>query len=375
MYTGNVTYWTTYYSTLVKVLDVYYASHTNASTSLIEPPAGAGDYAFIPRTGPITYYNALYVYALGYASRVAQTLGIGEAESRWQARAGVVKTALFKRNFDADVGAFFDGGPCTGWDMCPTHAQDGNSLAILSGVVTSGLSTDTSTAESILSYMNRTMARPYGNAFYDNSVLDTSGEYADRVYAFISYFEIAARFETSFKASQGALEELRRLYGWMAAHDPTITFWEGVGKVGVPYEAGFTSMAHGWSTGIVPLLANYVLGVTPASPGFKKWNLRPGVNAVDLTWARGVVPTPEGGVFVQWERQQGGLALLIDSPESTQGILTILFVSNRSATVTVDGVAVVRSEDNGQADVDKQTTDGQHISLSISGGRHIIIVT
>ena len=53
--------------------------------------------------------------------------------------------------------------------------------------------------------------------------------------------------------------------------DPEITFWEGIGPNGSAYDEGFTSMAHGWSTGIGPLMTNYVLGI-----GLQVRVLRPG---------------------------------------------------------------------------------------------------
>ena len=362
MYTGNVSYWTAYFPSLVNVLDKYYVAHTNNDTFLIERPDGAGDFAFLPRTGPVTYYNALYVHALKYAARVAQVMGNSDDALRWKSRAAVVGPALIKRNFDNSTGAFFDGGPCSGSTICPTHAQDGNSLAILAGVVPSGLSANTSVAESILSFMDQSMSRPYGNAFYDNSVL--GGDFSNRVYAFISYFEIAARFETSFKSSQGALEELGRLYGWMASHEPTVTQWEGIGKDGVPYEGGFTSMSHGWSTGVVPLMMNYVLGVTPAAPGFQQWRISPAIDSIELTWARGTVPTPDGGISVWWEKQSTGFQLVVDTPENTQGSVTVPFASGQSSSIVVDGTIIYGTQ-----------VAGGSVTLSLSGGQHVIIVS
>ena len=57
-------------------------------------------------------------------------------------------------------------------------------------------------------------------------------------------------------------------------------------------------MSHGWcSTPLVQMSAR-VLGVTPTSPGFTTLAIRPSI--CDLTWARGVVPTPHGDVHVSW---------------------------------------------------------------------------
>ena len=92
---------------------------------------------------------------------------------------------------------------------------------------------------------------------YDNNLLGASSDLANRVYPFTSYFELAARFSTSENTIGSAWEELRRLYGWMASRDPSVTFWEGIGANGRPYEDGFTSMAHG---------CQYSLLLRPPSP-------------------------------------------------------------------------------------------------------------
>ena len=68
LYTGDVEYAEKYWPHLVKVLDKFYISVTNASSSLLSKGLGVtegyGDYAFLPRNGQVMYYNALCVYGL-----------------------------------------------------------------------------------------------------------------------------------------------------------------------------------------------------------------------------------------------------------------------------------------------------------------------
>ncbi|EGR50306.1 glycoside hydrolase family 78, partial [Trichoderma reesei QM6a] len=364
MYTGNTSYADTYWNTLVKVLDGYYPSNTNSTTGLLDKTAdmGYGDYAFLPRSGPVTYYNALYVHALSYASRLANSLGRGDDAARWSSRAGAIGDALLSHNLDQSVGAFYDGGPCSGGaagTICDVHAQDGNAIAILAGV------TDEKTSAGILDYWQNATSQVYGNAFYDSSVLSPGDHFDQRVYAFISYFEIAARFSTPGKASS-AFDEIRRLYGWMSAQDPGITMWEGIGPNGTAYEGSFTSMAHGWSTGIVPLLTGYVLGVQPQSPGFKTWKICPVVEGGGLTWARGEVPTPQGKIAVSWEMKdaESGPTLLLEleTPEGSSGTACVPTLGIESPKITLDGSPI-------QAPPDQIS-----ITVNVSGGKHVFAV-
>jgi hypothetical protein len=317
---------------------------------------GYGDYAFLPRSGPITYYNALYVHALKYASQLAATLGHDDDASRWAERADGIPESLLARNFDAQAGAFFDGGPCPGEDagsICNVHAQDGNAIAILAGVTNDTVSTQ------ILDYWAGSTAQPYGNAFYDSSILSPNDRFEQRVYAFISFFELAARFATPGRAAS-ALEEVRRLYGWMASHDPGVTQWEGIGPGGVSYQGPFMSYSHGWSTGIVPLMSGYVLGVTPTAPGFNTWRVCPVVDG-DLAWAKGVVPAGSGAsIKVSWEKTGEStetLSLEVDAPEGTDGTICIPDIGREVTSVTVNGESKPVGE-----------------PLEVQGGRFSIVV-
>ncbi|KAK1471723.1 alpha-L-rhamnosidase A [Colletotrichum cuscutae] len=359
-YTGDVGYISTYYANLVAVLDGWYVSVTDPETGLVTKglngTSGYGDYAFLPRQGPVTYYNALYVIALRRAAEMAAEIEKeGDAE-RWLAKADDVASTLARRNFDTARGAFWDGTDGAG-EFAAAHAQDGNSLAILAGGVV-----DTSTARGILAYYAGAASRTYGNALYDSDAVGQG--FSQRVYAFISYFEMAARFASG--VGETAVEEMRRLYGWMAGQDPGVTFWEGIGGPdGRPYEDGFTSMAHGWSTGVVPLMSGYVLGVRPTGPGFRTWSVTPEVSG--LKWARGVVPTPEGeGIRVEWEDFGTGegvqFRIVVWAARGTRGVVGVP-VRVRDVVVDVGGRVVYRGRDGVGA-----RFEGEKVWVEVEGG-------
>ncbi|KAK2003723.1 Six-hairpin glycosidase [Colletotrichum falcatum] len=339
-YTGDLDYLSTYYTSLVAVLDRWYPSVTDPATGLVTKGLngtdGYGDYAFIPRQGPVTYYNALYVLALRRAAEMAIETKNDEDAERWSRRADKVSKALGERNFDEKVGAFWDGTKEGGF--VDAHAQDGNSIAILADVV------DKKKARGVLKYYSHVAARPYGNAFYDSDAV-TEG-FGQKVYAFVSYFELAARFKTG--AGDSAVEEMKRLYGWMSSQDPGVTFWEGIGPGGRPYEDGYTSMAHGWSTGLVPLMSGWVLGVKPTGPGFRTWSVAP--ETAGLGWARGVVPTPGGeGIGVQWEQGgDGDVRIQVRAAEGSRGVVGVP-VRARGAVVELDGEVVYAGRDGARA--------------------------
>ena len=70
------------------------------------------------------------------------------------------------------------------------------------------------------------------------------------------------------------------------------------------YEGFRHSLCHGWSSGPAPWLIRYVLGVTPAAPGFTEVGFDPFLG--DLDWAEGTVPTPRGVIRVRIEKNADG---------------------------------------------------------------------
>lgn len=328
LYTGDLEYAKTYFSNLVSVLDNLYTSVTDEHGLLskgLNNTASYGDYAFLPRSGEVTYYNALYVMALKNAADYATAIGQPAAAQRWSERSTEVSAAINKYLWDASAGAYLDVSNLT---MGIRHPQDGNGIAVLSGVAS------LQRAQSALAYLANHTALPYGNAFMDNDSLIANG--STRVYAFISYFDIQARF--LINEADSALEEIGRLYGWMADHDPYLTFWEGIGPNGTKYEEGYTSLAHGWSTGVLPALTNFLLGATPTGPGFSTYSVKPHPGSV--SWARGQLATPHGPLHVSWSQgvQNGSFSLQLSAPNGTTG--TVAVPGSKQSKVLLDKRAV-----------------------------------
>jgi hypothetical protein len=349
LYTGDTGYARTYYPNLIKVLDTWYPSVTDSNGLLqkgLNGTSGYGDYAFLGRTGEVTYYNALYVQALNNAAALAAALGHDADAARWRARAGTVAAAVNAHLWDAGAGAYLDSAV-----GAVRHAQDGNGYAVLSGVA------DPARASSALDYLSAHTATPYGNAFMDNDTLVPDGP--QRVYAFTSYPEIQARFLTG--QADSAIDQIKRMYGWMAGHDPGTTDWEGIGAGGSMYEGPYTSAAHGWSTGVLPALTNDLLGATPTGPGFATWSVQPHPGTV--TWARGQLPTPHGPLQVNWTAGTGrhAFTLTVDAPRGTSGVVSVP-TNGEPVRVQLDGRPL------------RVHPEGSYVTLTGVRGHHTITV-
>jgi hypothetical protein len=291
LYSGDVAFARAQWPALVRLLDEWYPAQAGADGLLRNDTYPDQDYAFLRRHGDvIAYLNAQYVYVLREAAQLAGWLARPAEERAWRLRAAAVSRA-FQVFWDEGSGAFVD----TTADRS-THPQDGNSFAILAGIATK------KQAARALDHLTKYNGRSYGNSIADVPTYDdpTWGAQSNlRVYPFMSYYELQARFAThdDFRA----LDLLRREWGYMRHNGPG-TDWETIG----PYGGSPTdphhglSLAAGWSSGAAAALTRYVLGVVPTSPGYATYAVRP--HPGDLTWASGRVVTPRGILDISWRR-------------------------------------------------------------------------
>ena len=303
---GDVGFARAVWPNVVRLIDGYYASKT-LPTGLVRSDLGFYDYGYIRRHGDVVaYFNAQYAYALGRASELATWLGDSSHATAWTARAKRVASAFSDAFWDPGAGAFSD----TTVDHA-THPQDGNAFAALAGVASPDR-----TPTSGLTYLWNHGRQEYGNTFVDTQAWDGPdwGWQAQlRVYPFISYFEVIARFETGLDSSALALIPAR--VGLHAGERPEVDDVGDDRPVREPARRLVPSVDHGWSSGAAPALTNYALGVTPTAPGFGSYLARP--HPGDLKWARGAVPTPHGPIHVYWAQTDRRLTLQVSAPAGT----------------------------------------------------------
>jgi hypothetical protein len=326
-----------WWPTLQRLLDGWLPRQLDAR-GLVQDTFGHADYAFIRRRGDeIAYFNGLYAVALRAGAQVAGALGHPAQASGWTARANALAVATATVFWDPAAGAFRD--TTTG----PTvHPQDGNAFAVLAGGATAAQ------ARSAFAYLDRTTARPWGNAIADNNVWDDPNwgyGASGRVYPFIAYYDAVARFESN--SDDSALSVLRRTWGWMVdpLHDSPGTAWEAIGPYGSidGYQKQFTSMASGWSTGAAPALTSYVLGLRPTSAGYATFDALP--HPGDLAWAQGAVPTPAGLVRFSWRRDGARWRLRLEPPAALRA--RVGAPAPARAKVTIDGRAARAQAEDG----------------------------
>ncbi len=127
-----------------------------------------------------------------------------------------------------------------------------------------------------------------------------------------------------------ALSWIREYWGGMISEGAT-SFWEAYDPswpkrdphvdLQADNTAGYQiSLAHGWSSGPAYWLTEQVLGIRPEAPGFSKVVIRP--DLIDMSWARGTEPTPNGQIEIDL-RDEHGLHAAIVLPSGVEA--TVLF--------------------------------------------------
>ena len=319
LYTGDLALAHQVWPNLVRLMDGWYPAQAGPADLLVNS-LGPFDYAYIPRAGTtVAYFNAGYVRALRLAARIATWLGQPVPAAAWLARIAPIAATFTGAFWDPAAGAFKDTttGPIV-------HPEDGNAFAILSGLATR------KQGRSALDYLSWHDSQPDGATIADNETWDGypwGFQASQRVYPFMSYFEVLARYAVGFDTS--ALNLIRVEWGAMIEQAPQSTMWETIGADGTTPTGSDPSWDHGWSSGAAPALTTEVLGVTPATPGFASFAAEP--HPSTLARARGNVPTPHGTIQFAWSLIGKTFTVKVNSPRP--GTITLPV----AGSVSLDG--------------------------------------
>jgi hypothetical protein len=120
-----------------------------------------------------------------------------------------------------------------------------------------------------------------------------------------------------------ALHSIKDLWGGQIKYGGTTFFevfrpsWNSIlSKNDAPPngQAGYTSLTHPWSSGVVKWLSEETLGIKPLEPGFKTFEIIPHLGK-SLTWVKGSTPTPAGIISADFNINTGRSTFTI--PPST----------------------------------------------------------
>jgi hypothetical protein len=230
----------------------------------------------------ITGLNCLYYAALKQASYIAQNIASDTVQAaQWEEQAFKIKENIQKWLWSPERNLFVDS---YGSINCSQQAQV---YALFYGLV------DQKEKEAVVD------AIVAGNRSSEQS---------------FSYYVLNSIFD---KKPQWTLDFIRKYWGEQMKSPYFNGAWHEAWETSM-----FGSTSHAWSSGPTALLPQKVLGVEPTSAGWKTFSVRP--NPCDLKWAKGIIPSPFGAIYVDWNSENNGdFKLYVLVPKSTSAEIAL----------------------------------------------------
>lgn len=326
----------------------------------VRPPGllnvtGSADWARANSGGNTSESQMILYNTLITGARLATWLGdkTGLAD-KWMAQAVALRNATMKYCYDQTYGAFRDN--CTDTKVYP---QDGNTLAILFGMVDPGSLEAQSISKRLTANWNEFGAVP--------------PELPGNISPFASSFEVQAHLIAGQPLR--AFDLMHRSWGWYLNHPNGTgsTTMEGYKFDGTFYylwnglygHSSGTSHSHGWGTGPTSALSNYVLGLSVTGPAGRTWLFAPQMG--NLTKVEGGFRTKLGKFQASWEKKGQGYKASWSTPDGTQGdvVLPGLMEGIKPRIRLNDKIVEV----GGNYDVLTNT-----IKFRMMGGSHTIVI-
>ncbi|KAJ5725279.1 Six-hairpin glycosidase [Penicillium malachiteum] len=263
--------------------------------------------------------SAALVYTLQKMAKIAGIMKDTTAASTWNSTALSISKAINLHLWNENLGTY-----ASALTTPNETSIAGTAWAILAGVASE---TRAKSAIEALSSLRT------GVGYKDSTSVASSS--STQISTFLSGFLLESLLRNSQSSSspsnitRNAINVLLdQTWGSMITDAETYTggSWEYVDAAGSPGLGLYTSLAHPWASSPTYVLSDYVLGVQPASVGYKQWTFRPAILDIDVTWARGRVSTPQGTITASWNLTQNDIVLRVCAPHGTSGLVSLPFV-------------------------------------------------
>ncbi|KAK4917031.1 hypothetical protein LTR49_015068 [Elasticomyces elasticus] len=307
--------------------------------------------------------NAILYYTLHTGLELAVAVGDVTVVTNYTQARTSIHSAVNAVLWDTAQGLFFDND--TIQTNASVHPQDGNSWAIISGLVTQ---------DRAISISNGLMARwtPYGSP---------APEAGPTISPFASGFEVQAHYLAGFPERSETLMEF--MWADFMLDDPRMTnssLIEGYSTDGslhyAPYDNDArVSHAHGWATGPTSALTFLGAGIRVLSAAGQTWEMQPRLG--NITAVAAGFETPLGSFSANWtvSGQDGALSGTFVTPEGTSGTLVIPNAINGTRVEGPEGRGYPSTVDGGVLSINNLTYTDIRAFAHLRGDERILVMT
>jgi hypothetical protein len=124
---------------------------------------------------------------------------------------------------------------------------------------------------------------------------------------------------------------------FLEVYDPSWNHFLGQNDAVPNNQAGYTSLCHPWSAGVVKWLTEETLGIKPTAPGFRTYAVCPHLGRT-LTRVSGQVQTPHGMIVASFDTLKGKCSL--SAPPGTEGEFCVPKVEKTIRSIRINGKLV-----------------------------------
>jgi len=224
-----------------------------------------------------SYMNILLWGVFTDTARIANRLGLADDAQTSRKKADAIKKVIFEKFWDETSGCFREALET------PKSGSETNALALSMRFVS---------PEQALRIAHQLKKNDHGK-----------------------FQSLASRGRFEYGFGQSAMQAIFD-HHWLQLLDPN---WKGAATT----SECMNMLTRGWGdeshpdTAIAMHFSAYILGVTPTAPGFSRFQVRP-TPVREVTWAKGVVPTPHGPITAAWENTGKIFKLDLSVPQGAQ---------------------------------------------------------
>lgn len=258
------------------------------------------EWAETDKKGQVTALNAQFVAALRVAAELARSVEHPRAAAHFDALAGRVRDAINKLLWDETRGVYADAR--RNGKLSRRISQQSNAAVIAFDIAPR--ERWARMFETILDDKRLVLTHALG---HDGEVTPFDEE-SNVVQAQPFYSHFLHRALRQAGKSETIIANIRARWSEMLAAGES-TFRETWQLEPI------TSKCHAWSATPTFDLSTDILGIAPLAPGFSRFLVAPQI--ADLTWARGVFPSPRGDIRVAWQKHARRFELSLDVPAQT----------------------------------------------------------
>lgn len=151
-----------------------------------------------------------------------------------------------------------------------------------------------------------------------------------------------------------ALSSVLDLWGGQIIYGGTCFFevfrpeWNDIISKNAPVpnnQAGYTSLAHPWSSGVLCFISERLLGVTPTSPGYSTFSVIPHMTA-QLNVISGEIPTVHGNIKASFDFLSGKHSVTV--PDGTRALVAVPKPKSTAGRLTLNGKPAAADREDGE---------------------------